>query len=290
MTYKITIFILRLIAHLPLGVLYVFSSMLWPVLYYVVRYRRKVTRQNLLRSFPEKTLQEIKHIERQFYRHLCDIFTETVKQLHISDKEMRRRISISGIDIIEKAAREGHPVFYLTGHYCNWEWTGEVTRRMEAPEKSGYIYAPLASKTIDRIMHDIRSFYPGDLIPKNKAARTILTMKRKYDSYFIVFIADQRPTRHSLHHWTTFLNQDTPYMVGGEELGRHVDAVYIYIHMKQVRRGYYTMDVERIEPVEGEEYPYTISYMRMLEKDIREHPELWLWTHKRWKHKRKTKE
>lgn len=290
MKYKITIFILRLIARLPLGVLYVFSSMLWPVLYYVVRYRRKVTHQNLLRSFPEKSLKEIKHIERQFYRHLCDIFIETFKTFHISDKEMQRRITITGLDIIEKAAAEGHPVFLLNGHFGNWEWAAEVTRRMKAPTTYGYIYAPLANETFNKVMIELRSFYRSELIPKPQAARTILRMKREHDSYFIGFIADQRPNRHSLHHWTTFLHQDTPYMVGAEELGRRVDAVYLYQHIGQTRRGHYAMSIESLKPVEGEEYPYTIDYLHRLEQDIREHPELWLWTHKRWKHKRKTKE
>ena len=119
---------------------------------------------------------------------MCDIVGETIKLLHISDQEMQRRITINGIDIIEKAASEGHPVFYISGHYANWEWAAEVTRRIKAPEKCCYIYAPLANKTFDRIMLDIRSFYNIQLIPKKQAARTALTLKRQIDSYFIGFI------------------------------------------------------------------------------------------------------
>ena len=286
MKYKILIFSLRAIAHLPLAVLYAASSALWPVLYYIIRYRRKVTRQNLQRSFPEKDLKVIKHIERQFYRHLCDIVVEIVKTLHISDRQMQRRISISGLDIIEEAAANGHPVFLLSGHYGNWEWSGEVARRMKSPKIRGFIYEPLASKTFDQMMIAVRKFYKTMLIPMKKAARTALQLKREHKSYFIGFIADQRPSRHSLRHWTTFLNQDTPYMVGAEELGRHADAVCLYVHMEQPRRGYYNISIERLKPVEGEEYPYTMAYLRRLEEDIQEAPHLWLWTHKRWKHKR----
>ena len=155
MKYKITISILRAIAHLPLSVLYAFSSACWPVLYYLIRYRRKVTRQNLLRSFPEKDLKEIKRIERAFYRHTCDIVVETLKTLHISDEEMQRRITVEGLDIIEKTAEEGHPVFLLNGHFGNWEWAAEVVRRMKEPKVHGYIYEPLASPVVDQVMRDI---------------------------------------------------------------------------------------------------------------------------------------
>lgn len=287
MKYKLTITILRLVALLPLPVLYAFNSMLWPVLYYVVRYRRKVTRQNLLRSFPDKSLSDIKHIEHRFYRHLCDIAAETIKMLHISDRQMQRRVTVTGMHFMEQAAAQGHPVFLFIGHYGNWEWVQEVTKRIKAPTVHGEIYDPLASEVFDRVMKTIRSRYPTVLIAKKQAPRTILRMKRDNDSYLIGFIADQRPSRHSLHHWTTFLQQDTPYMVGAEELGRHVDAAYFYLHVEQPRRGYYTMDIEELQqPEEQEEFPYTIAYMRALEKDIRRAPELWLWTHKRWKHKR----
>ena len=286
MKYKILISTLRLIARLPLAILYAFCSALWPVLYYIIRYRRKVTRQNLTRSFPEKSLKEIKAIERKTYRHICEIAVETLKQLHISDKEMQRRITITGLDLIEQIAEAGHPVFMLNGHFGNWEWAAEVVRRMKKPTVHGYIYEPLASEAIDHVMRDLRGFYGTQLIAKKQAARTILLMKRQHQSYFIGFIADQRPKRTSLNHWTTFLHQDTPYMVGAEELGRHVDAVCLYEHMEQPRRGYYHITIERLKPVEGEEYPYTMAYLRRLEQDIQEAPHLWLWTHKRWKHKR----
>ena len=208
MTYKILIFFLRAIAHLPLAVLYAVSSALWPPIYYIIRYRRKITRQNLERSFPEKSLKEIKRIERAFYRHICDIVVETLKTLHISDKEMQRRIEVTGLDIVEEVASQGHPVFMLNGHYANWEWAAEATRRMKIPETKGYIYDPPASEIFDKAMIDIRKFYNTLLIPMKQAARTTLRLKREHQSYFIGFIADQRPSRHSLRHWTTFLHQD----------------------------------------------------------------------------------
>ena len=287
MKYKIVISLLRLIARLPLPLLYALSSLLWPVAYYIVRYRRKVTRNNLLRSFPEKSKKEVGRIERAFYRHLCDIVVETVKMLHLSDAEMLRRVDVKGTELMEQAAAEGKPVFLFIGHYGNWEWVQEVTRRISAPTVHGEIYNPLRNEVFNLVMRDIRQRYPTSLIEKNKAVRTILRMKRDNDSYLIGFIADQRPTRHSLHHWTTFLCQDTPFMVGAEEIGSHVGAKYLYLDVEQPRRGHYTMTIQDMVPTATyEDFPYTRLYLEKLEATIHRQPELWLWTHKRWKHKR----
>ena len=219
---------------------------------------------------------------------MCDIIVETVKQAHISDAELERRITINNTSLVDEMAKKGHPVFVLIGHYGNWEWTGEMTRRLTTPEKKAFIYEPVANETMDLIMQKLRHRFCDLLLPKKKAARTILSLKRENQSYLVGFISDQRPNRHSLHHWTTFLHQDTPYVVGAEELGQHVDAVCLYLHMEQPRRGYYNITFEELQPVEGEEYPYTVAYLHRLEQDIEAAPHLWLWTHKRWKHKRPT--
>ena len=288
MKYKITWFLLHTVALLPLPVLYAISSTIWPILYYVIRYRRKVTRTNLQKALPHLTPSQIRQTERNIYRHMCDIIVETVKQAHISDAELERRITINNTSLVDEMAKKGHPVFVLIGHYGNWEWTGEMTRRLTTPEKKAFIYEPVANETMDLIMQKLRHRFCNLLLPKKKAARTILSLKRENQSYLVGFISDQRPNRHSLHHWTTFLHQDTPYMGGAEELGQHVDAVCLYLHMEQPRRGYYNISFEELQPVEGEEYPYTVAYLHRLEQDIEAAPHLWLWTHKRWKHKRPT--
>lgn len=285
----IVLTLLRLIALLPLRVLYILSDIVCPLVQHVVRYRRKVVYENLRRSFPEKEESDIRQIADKFYRHLCDIFMETVKMLHLSDEEMQRRVTVTGMSLMEEAAAEGHPVFLFIGHYGNWEWVQEVTRRIKAPTVHGEIYNRLKSKVFDQVMIKIRNRYPTQLIEKKQAVRTILRMKRDHGSYLIGFIADQRPTRHSLHHWTNFLCQDTPFMVGAEEIGSHVGAKYLYLDVEQPCRGHYTMNIQDMTPTaDYEDYPYTRLYMEMLETTIRRQPELWLWTHKRWKHKRET--
>ncbi len=285
---NIVLTLLRLIAYLPLRVLYIFSDVMYLLIQYVFHYRKKVIMENLHRSFPEKEEAEIRQIARKFYHHLCDIFMETIKMLHLSDDEMKRRITVTGMSLMEEAATEGRPVFLFIGHYGNWEWVQEITRRIKAPTIHGEVYNPLSNKVFDQVMIKIRNRYPTLLIEKKLAARTILGMKHENESFLIGFIADQRPTRHSLHHWTTFLCQDTPFMVGAEEIGNHIGAKYLYLDVEQTHRGYYTMKIQDMIPkADYEDYPFTRLYMEKLEATIRHQPELWLWTHKRWKHKRK---
>ena len=284
---SIVLALLKLVAHLPLRVLYILSDVICPLVQHVIRYRREVVYGNLRRSFPEKDEAEIRRIAGKFYHHLCDIFMETVKMLHLSDEELQRRVTVTGMSLMEDAAADGRPVFLFIGHYGNWEWVQEVTRRIKAPTVHGEIYNPLKSKVFDQVMKTIRNRYPTILIEKKQAVRTILRMKRDHDSYLIGFIADQRPTRHSLHHWTTFLSQDTPFMVGAEEIGSHVGAKYLFLDVEQPRRGHYIMNIQDMAPTAAyEDYPFTRLYMEKLEATIRRQPELWLWTHKRWKHKR----
>lgn len=282
------IFLCRLIAHIPLNVMYRMSDAMYPFMRYILQYRRKVVRTNLRNSFPEMEQRELNKIEKGFYRHLCDCIMETIKLLHISDKEMERRVIVHNTYLIEEIASEGHPIVVFLGHYGNWEWVQEITRRYSLPKVSGEIYRPISSRVFSRLMKCIRSRYSTVLIPQKSAVRTIIKMKQEYDTFLIGFISDQRPIRRSLNHWTRFLNQESPYMVGGEEIGKHIGASFLYLDIEKPRRGQYIMTVKKMSPPQSdEEYPYTLLYLQMLEATIRRAPQYWLWTHKRWKHKRK---
>jgi KDO2-lipid IV(A) lauroyltransferase len=287
---KLSILSLQALACLPLGVLYVISDVIYLAVYRLARYRLHMVRANLQLAFPEKSDAERKEIERQFYRGLADVIVETIKMLHISDEEMKRRVEVVDSHLIDQLADEDRPAFLMIGHMGNWEWVQEVTKRLVKVQVYGELYHPLSSKTFDEVMSRIRARYQTVQIPQKQAVRTILQMKREHGSFLIGFIADQRPTRRSLTHWTTFLGQDTPYVVGAEEIGHHVNAKCLYLDVERTRRGHYRMVVKELDMnrLGGEEtdHPQTVAYLRMLEQNIREHPELWLWSHNRWKHKR----
>ena len=281
-------FTLKAIAIWPLRILYVLSDLIYPLVYYIVGYRREVVRKNLESSFPEKSEKEIREIEKRFYRHFCDYVLETVKLLHISDEEMRRRMRFTNPEYIEQLRSDGRPIFLYLGHQANWEYIISITMWTSPEFTAGQIYHPLSNKVMDKLIYRLRSRFNTVGIPQKQALRAIITMVRDGKHPLLGFIADQRPPRRPEPEWMTFLNQDTPIITGGEAMGRKLNAHFVYGSMKCVRRGYYELTFQPIVPVEGEEYGYSKQYMRMLEQDIKEQPHLYLWTHKRWKWKRET--
>lgn len=278
---------LRCVAILPLKVLYVLSDFMYYIVYGIIGYRKKAVRTNLINSFPEKGLDEIKRIEQGFFHHLCDCIVETIKLLHISDEEMKRRVVVTNPELIEQLASDGRPIVLYMGHYGNWEWVQAVTRYYRRPAVNCEIYRPLHDKVMDKVMLKIRSRFPNQAITQNNAFRALLRMKQEGTQFLVGFIADQRPNSAHLYHWAEFLNQDTPYAVGGEEIGNRVNAHYAYLEVEKYKRGYFRMTFKEIPCLEEfKEYPYTLQFMKMLEETIRRTPELWLWSHKRWRYSR----
>lgn len=285
--YKFALTLLTLIAHLPLKLMYLVSDFAFVVLYYVVKYRRKVVAANLKLAFPDATEQQRKRWERQFYRHLCDVFVEAVKLLHISDKEVDKRIEIIGAELVDDNYRAGRSTVLLLGHYANWEWVTAIIAKFQTPVMSSEIYHPLSNKTMDRIMLKIRSRFKGENIPMARAVRRLLEIERTGNKFVCGFIADQRPRGKVLEHWTDFMGIDTPYIIGGETIGERVGAGYLYIDMEKISRGHYRITFKPIEVPEGDtgEFPVTRQYLRMLEGTIRRAPQYWLWSHRRWSRK-----
>lgn len=275
---------------LPFRVLYALSDALFYPLYYVVRYRRRVVRRNLVESFPEKTEEEIVHIEKQFYSFFCDYIVETLKQLSLSEKEMRRRMTFSGTDdLIRDMEREDkHYTFIYLGHYCNWEWIASMPYWFPKGTVCGQIYHPLYNKAFDRLFLEMRSRYGAQCIPMKETLRKILEMRRRSNHVVVGFISDQAPKWNSIHHFTPFLHHDTPVFIGTEKLGRKLDAVIYFADVTRPRRGYYHCHLYRmVDDVEAvPEYQVTDVYMQHLEQMIRRAPQYWLWSHNRWKRTR----
>ena len=279
------------LALLPLRVLYVFGGVLSFAMHRIVRYRLKVVRKNLQQSFPEKTESELRAIEKDFYSYFGDLIVETVKLLHISDRQIRRRVEIRNQDVVERYADEGRPVILFLAHYCNWEWVPAIAMLVDRPRRMGALYKPLRNKVMDAVMLRLRSRFPIACIPVKTAYRCLVEMRTEGPSFMIGFIADQRALGGNLKHWTTFMGQETSYFAGGETIGDRIDARYVYLEVERPRRGYYVMTFKRIEPsvdIATGEFPYTREYFRMLEKTIRHAPAYWLWSHNRWKKSRDT--
>ena len=279
-------FVLKSIAIWPYCVLHFLGDLIYPILYYVIRYRRKVVHNNLVNSFPEKSENEIIRIEKKFYRHFCSYVMETIKLMHVSDEEMRRRMRFTNSEIIEELRTDGRPFFIYLGHQGNWEYVTSISLWIHPSLSGCQIYHPLSNKVMDKLIYRLRERFNTTGIPQKSALRSILSMMREGKQPLLGLIADQRPRRYPEPEWMTFLNQDTPIITGGETLGRKLGAHFIYGSVKCIRRGYYEITLHPIVPVEGEDFSYSKQYMRMLEADIREQPHLWLWSHKRWSFKK----
>ena len=275
---------LRLLACLPFSLLYGLSNGIAFLLERVVKYRHEVTYNNLHRSFPEKSEQELLTLMHRYYRHMGDLIVETIKLLHISDRQMKEHVTVRGGELVERLAADGRPVICFLGHYGNWEWVQEISHYYRRPALNAEIYRPVKDPVSDTIMKTIRSRFDTTPIPQKQAVRTLLKMNQEGQQFIVGFIADQRPNSLNLHHWTWFLNQDTAYATGGEEIGTHLKAHFVYLDIEKPSRGHYTMTLHEMKPDEQDQepYPYTRLFLKLMEQTIRRDPAYWLWSHNRW--------
>ena len=287
LSYRLLYGLTYAISLLPFWLLYLISDGFFLLIYYLVRYRRKVVWKNLSSSFPEKSEAELRQISRQFYHWLCDYFVETVKLLSISNERLLRRIEFRGVEELEKCFDQGQDCAAILGHYCNWEWlsaTGLAFKRH--PEAmTGLIYHPLYNDAFDRLFIDIRKAHGGDCIPKQDILRHLVTLKRDNRRSLFGYISDQAPRWHNIHLWLPFLNHDTPVFTGGERVMRKMDNAVFYVEMERPRRGQYICTFKLVSPHAFQEPDDEITrrFFQMLEETIRRAPSYYLWTHNRWK-------
>ncbi|MDE6297531.1 MAG: lysophospholipid acyltransferase family protein [Muribaculaceae bacterium] len=282
--YHSIIFALKCVALFPLRALYLLSDFACFILHKVVKYRVGVVRKNLRNSFPDKSEKELRTIENKFYRHLCDVFIESIKLLHISDRQLMKRVEMRNLEALTDEVSSHQAVILFLGHYGNWEWVPALTLHADPSLLLGELYKPLHNKVMDRVMHRIRSRFSSVAIPTRTAYRTLLQYKREGQHFIIGFIADQRPVGQPLHHWVPFMGQLAPYMAGGETIGDRIGAAYVYAEMIRKKRGHYILQFTRMKASDDDKqpYPYTRLFYSMLEKSIRRDPTVWLWSHNRW--------
>lgn len=277
----------RLLARLPLRVLYVLSDCLFPLVYHVARYRRKLVRRQLKDSFPQHSPEWIRQTERKFYHFFCDYIIETLKLLHMSKEEIMRRVTFEGLDELQAEMVKRNKQFALVylGHYGNWEWIASFSLHLRPEFSGGQIYHPLKNTMMDRFFVTLREQFGGECIAMKETARHIITRSKGGAPEIIGFIADQCPKWEAQHHWTQFMNHKTSFFVGSEVLAKRVQACSLYVEVTRPERGYYHCRITPIswEPCERANYEITDVYASALEKQIQDQPELWLWTHNRWK-------
>lgn len=279
-------FLLKCVSYIPFGVMYVISDCLYYILYYVVRYRRKVVRKNLTESFPAKNMQEIKSIEKKFYHYFVDQILETCKLATISPEEISRRMKFVNAEDINAVFREGKSIALYMGHYGNWEWVSSIPLCLEKGVKSHQIYHKLSNENVDKLMLALRERMDSKSVEMRNTARFVNEQAKLHNVCLIGFIADQSPKKRDARYFLPFLHHQTPVLVGTEKLVKRYGYDAWFLDMKRVKRGYYEATFVHMHemPHSLPDYELTAIYYRMLEEMIQACPELYLWTHKRFKH------
>jgi len=278
-------FIILPIAFLPYPLLYLFSDFAFLLMYQLIGYRKKVVLLNIKNSFPDRTPKEQQLIMKNFYKHFCDIVVESLKGFVISKEQLKKRFSIVNAELADKFFKQGKDVVFVGGHFNNWEILAQGVS-MELQHKIIGIYKPLSNNYFNGKLIKSRERFGMKLCP-------IKETKAYLDKDFgkpkgTIFAIDQSPGNPEKSYWMQFLNQDTPVLFGAEKYAKAYQSPVIFCTINKVKRGYYQGVLQLIE-----EFPQDTAYGSIttrntltLEKDIIENPEYWLWTHRRWKHKR----
>lgn len=265
--------------------LYWFSDFLYFFGKYVVKYRQDIIYKNLRNSFPEKSKTEINDLASRYFKHLCDYIIETIKLIHMSGEELDKRVTFFNTEIFDILYEQKKNVALVSGHYGNWTWM--IRFPLKLKHKSTVLYRIIKNKHFNTFEKNNRERYGAITIPTDEAYRELLKLYQNKDLFLTWFIVDQWPPK-TQNYWTTFLNQETPVFLGPEKIATKVNAAVVYMEMKKEKRGYYQVYFSLLcdNAADYPKYEVTEMFTKRLEQTIREKPDYWLWSHKRWKHKR----
>lgn len=273
------------ISLLPFPVLYRLSDLLYLLFYYLVNYRKKVIVANIQNSFPEKTKKEQLEICRKFYKHLCDLIVESLKIFTISEKQVHQRMTCEHPELVNKFFEENKSIIIAGGHYNNWELMAVAVDKLIKHKAVG-IYQPLKNKFFDAKMCNTRSKFGLKMIATKEVKKFFELEINNLNA--TIFAIDQSPSNPNTCYWTTFLNQDTAVSFGAEKYAKEYNFPVIFGRIVKVKRGHYSFEFELIteNPINCAHGEITEKLTAKLESDIIKDPEYWLWSHRRWKHKK----
>lgn len=275
------IFIIPL-SYLPLRVLYLFTDFFYLLLVSIVPYRKKVILGNIQRSFPDKSASEHKKIMRQFYRHFTDLLAEGIKNLTISEKELRKRFKVKNPELIKELYEKKQNVLLVSGHYNNWEWL-ITSQNFLLPHQAYGIGMPLSSEFWDKKINERRERFGMRVIHAKNYREELSKNSASYKS--ILVLSDQSPGDSSKSYWMDFLNQKTAVLFGTELIANELQFTVVFFATRKICRGYYEMELELItdDPKSMNWGEITEAHTKKLEEEINKNPAYWLWSHKRWK-------
>lgn len=279
---RVVFFFLYLVSLLPFWILYMLADVLYVVLFYITGYRRKVVQNNLRNSFPEKSEEELKVIEKKFFHFLADLMLETIKMISISEKEIRRRMIYTNVEIFDEYYKQGRSIIAVIGHYCNWEISAHRCSLVPNYQKV-YVYKPLHNEAADSYYRWVRGRFGATMVAMKSTLRKLVELRKVCT--LTVLVADQTPGIGEAQYFTTFLNQPTAVFLGAEKIAETFNSVVVFGDIRRVKRGYYEMEIVPLaeNPKGMAPHEVTTLHVQYLEKMIRREPEYWLWSHRRWK-------
>lgn len=271
------------IGKLPQKVHFLMGDILYVILYKCLKYRVNVVRNNLANSFPDKSSDELKVIEKNFYRHLADVFIETLTLVSMTEKHIRERMVFDNVEVISDIPNAKGAISAMA-HYATWEHTISFSLNVQNPVKA--VYHPLSDKSVDLFFYKLRSRFGTLPVPMSMTSREVLREIKRGNKPIVALIADQTPPYPLIKNWIPFLNQPTPFFYGMERMALSLNMAVSFAHIRQTKRGYYSCHFTSIyDGVSDVEDGYiTNKYAEELEKIIIEAPHLWMWSHRRWKY------
>lgn len=272
-------------------VLYILSDILYVLLYYVIGYRKKVVRKNLQLAFSEKSNQELLGIEKKSFHHFTDIFIEIIKTFTISEKEISKRFVFKNLEIINDLHNKNKSLVIMAMHYANWEWVISMSLSNLVQHQAYVAYKKIKNKYFNKKIKASRSKFNGIMIPTSELLELI--QENDINSKLSIYglLSDQSPKLNKTHYWSDFMGVNVPIHTGAEMLAKKYNYPVLYLHTKRIKRGYYESTVEVLAeyPREFKDYEITDIFLQKTEKQIREKPEYYFWTHKRFKHRNNNK-
>jgi KDO2-lipid IV(A) lauroyltransferase len=275
-------FIVYPLSLLPMRVIYIFTDMLYVFMIYVLPYRKHLIRKNVFKSFPQASHGHRKKIKRAFYKHLCDLLGESIKNISISERELRKRFKISDHSLLNKLYADGKNVLLVSGHYNNWEWMITAQNLLLRHQAAG-IGMPLSNAFWNKKLNERRGRFGMEILNASTIHEFLGGQHEKPTATLI--LADQAPGNSLKSYWMNFLNQKTAVFFGCEQLAHQYNSAVVYFVINKRRRGYYKVDFQLIcdNPKDMAYGEITEKHTKLLEKSINKHPEFWLWSHNRWK-------
>ena len=275
-----------MISRLNFTSIYLISDLLYYILYYIFSYRKKVVRKNLELAFPEKSKMERRRIERENFRNLTDIFLETFKSNNIKEKDLRERFKFKNPELLEKIYNNNQEVIVMCSHYCSWEWVFVIEKITKF--KINAIYKQLSNKYFDKWTKDRRSQYGANMITTKETYREVSRLSKLKSLNFYGFASDQSPKKSKAVYWGNFLNNWVPIHTGAEIIAKKYNIAIVFMDVQKVKRGYYEATFLLItdKPNSFKKFELTEKYIELVEKQVRNKPEYYTWTHRRFKHRK----